>query len=122
MAKVLKLEDQSESTNPVSLNGQMASCHFDCRAREQNAFAHTQGAAPIAGLPMVEHVVRAAESLSPQQIILVTGPSFRVAQRSDYRDRVALAWQDEPLGTGHAVASAMDALHSDIEWVMVGFR
>jgi bifunctional UDP-N-acetylglucosamine pyrophosphorylase / glucosamine-1-phosphate N-acetyltransferase len=120
MAKVLKLEDQSESTNPVSLNGQMAIVILTAGRGSRMRSRTPKVQHRIAGLPMVEHVVRAAESLSPRQIILVTGPASEVLN-AVYRERFALAWQEEPLGTGHAVASALDALEPDIEWVMVVF-
>jgi bifunctional UDP-N-acetylglucosamine pyrophosphorylase / glucosamine-1-phosphate N-acetyltransferase len=120
MAKVLKLEDQSGSTNPVPSIGQMAVVILTAGRGSRMRSRTPKVLHRIAGLPMVEHVVRAAESLSPQQIVLVTGPSSELLN-ADYRDRVDFAWQDEPLGTGHAVASAIPALHSDIEWVMVAF-
>ena len=120
MAKVLKLEDQSESTNPVSLNGQMAIVILTAGRGSRMRSNTPKVLHRIAGLPMVEHVIRAAESLTPTQIILVTGPTSE-ALNSEYQNRVDLAWQDEPLGTGHAVAAAIPALKSGVEWVMVAF-
>jgi len=120
MAKVLKLEDQSESTNPVSLTGQMAIVILTAGRGSRMRSNTPKVLHRIAGLPMVEHVVRAAESLSPKQVILVTGPTSEVLN-TEYEGRVDFAWQSEPLGTGHAVASAIPVLGSEIQWVMVAF-
>ena len=75
---------------------------------------------PIAGLPMIEHVVRAVESLQPLQTIMVTGPTSE-ALHGEYEGRVDFAWQAEPLGTGHAVAAALPALDARAEWVLISY-
>lgn len=75
---------------------------------------------PIAGLPMIEHVVRAVESLHPHQTIMVTGPTSE-ALHSEYKGRVEFAWQAEPLGTGHAVAAALPKLDPAVEWVAISY-
>ena len=75
---------------------------------------------PLAGLPMIEHVVRAAEAIQPGQIILTLGPTSE-ALRQPYSARAGIAWQAEPLGTGDAARAALPVLHDDIEWVMVIF-
>lgn len=74
----------------------------------------------IAGLPMAEHVVRAARGIEPGQVILTIGPSseqLRDALTSD----LTFAWQPEPLGTGDAVRAALPHLSRAIEWVVVIF-
>ena len=53
----------------------------------------------IAGLPMAEHVVRAAAEIAPGQIILTIGPTS--ASLRDVISDVTFAWQAEPLGTGY---------------------
>ncbi|RIK39702.1 MAG: UDP-N-acetylglucosamine diphosphorylase/glucosamine-1-phosphate N-acetyltransferase [Chloroflexi bacterium] len=73
---------------------------------------------PIAGLPMIDHVVRAAQGANAAQIILTIGPTSE-ALRSRYDSTVELAWQPEPLGTGDAVAVALPLLGPHIEWVLV---
>ncbi|CAN5150859.1 bifunctional UDP-N-acetylglucosamine diphosphorylase/glucosamine-1-phosphate N-acetyltransferase GlmU [soil metagenome] len=75
---------------------------------------------PIAGLPMIEHIVRAVESLQPLQTIMVTGPTSEVLH-AEYGERVQFAWQAEPLGTGHAVQAALPVLDPGAQWVMVVF-
>jgi bifunctional UDP-N-acetylglucosamine pyrophosphorylase/glucosamine-1-phosphate N-acetyltransferase len=74
----------------------------------------------IAGLPMVEHVVRAAHEIDPGQIILTIGPTSE-ALRDVLSDDVTFAWQAEPLGTGDAVRAALPHLSASIEWVVVIF-
>lgn len=63
---------------------------------------------PLGGLPMVSHVIRAAQSLSPERIVVVVGPGM---------DNVAAAVaphptvvQERQLGTGDAVKAALGAL------------
>lgn len=63
---------------------------------------------PLGGLPMVNHVVNAAQSLSPERIVVVVGPGM---------DNVAAAVaphvtavQERQLGTGDAVMAAMGHL------------
>ncbi|OYQ33642.1 UDP-N-acetylglucosamine diphosphorylase/glucosamine-1-phosphate N-acetyltransferase [Niveispirillum lacus] len=63
---------------------------------------------PLGGMPMVNHVIRAAESLSPEKIVVVVGPGM---------DNVAAAVaphptvvQEQQRGTGDAVKAALGAL------------
>jgi len=63
----------------------------------------------IAGLPMMGHVIRTAESLSPEKIIIVAAPE----QVESFRPIVGvheIVVQEEQIGTGHAVRCAEDAL------------
>lgn len=73
---------------------------------------------PLAGVPMVDHVVRAAVASNPAQVILTIGPSS-AALRSRYDATIDIAWQPEPRGTGDAVAAALPHLKPHIEWVAV---
>lgn len=75
---------------------------------------------PLAGLPMIEHVVRAAEAIEPGQVVLTLGPTSEVL-REPYAGRAAIAWQAEPLGTGDAARAALPVLRDDIDWVMIIF-
>lgn len=75
---------------------------------------------PLAGLPMIEHVVRAAEAVNPAQVILTLGPSSEQL-RDTYHGRCDLAWQAEPLGTGDAARVALPVLASSVQWVVVIF-
>ncbi len=62
----------------------------------------------VAGLPMVKHVVRACEALSPDKIVVVVAPDM-----TDVREEVSpysCAVQDVARGTGDAVKSARESL------------
>jgi bifunctional UDP-N-acetylglucosamine pyrophosphorylase/glucosamine-1-phosphate N-acetyltransferase len=73
---------------------------------------------PIAGLPMVAHVTRAARAAAPGQLIATLGPTSE-ALRDALGPDVSYAWQPEALGTGDAVAVALPLLRPEIEWVVV---
>ena len=61
----------------------------------------------LAGLPLIEHVVRAADSLQPMRIGLVVGHQReRVQAALSHRESLAFARQDEQRGTGHALLQA----------------
>ncbi len=62
---------------------------------------------PLAGLPLIEHVVRAADSLRPARIGLVVGhQAERVEVALAGRPALAFVRQDEQCGTGHALLQA----------------
>ena len=62
---------------------------------------------PLAGLPLVEHVVRAADRLRPARTGLVVGHrAERVEAALAHRASLAYARQDEQRGTGHALLQA----------------
>ncbi len=66
---------------------------------------------PIAGKPMLEHVLGNAQGLSPEQVVLVVGHGADQvqAQYADY-PKLAFALQQPQHGTGHAVQQAVPAL------------
>ena len=62
----------------------------------------------VAGRPMLHHVLDTSHSLSPKRVVVVTSPA-----QEDVRATVTnadSAIQDPPLGTGHAVLAAADAM------------
>ncbi|GGD46803.1 bifunctional UDP-N-acetylglucosamine diphosphorylase/glucosamine-1-phosphate N-acetyltransferase GlmU [Pseudoxanthomonas indica] len=63
---------------------------------------------PIAGQPMLAHVIAAARALQPQGIHVVYGHGGEQV-RAAFADQAGLEWaeQSQQLGTGHAVAQAM---------------
>ncbi len=63
---------------------------------------------PIAGRPMLAHVIDAARELQPDAIHVVYGHGGE-AVRDTFADQADLVWaeQAEQLGTGHAVQQAM---------------
>jgi bifunctional UDP-N-acetylglucosamine pyrophosphorylase / glucosamine-1-phosphate N-acetyltransferase len=66
---------------------------------------------PLAGRPLLRHVLDAAAALSPQAVHVVHGHGgARV--RAAFSDAAGLSWveQAEQLGTGHAVAQALPAV------------
>ncbi len=63
---------------------------------------------PIAGRPMLRHVLNAAESLVPERIVVVVGPGAEEVQKAAASHHTIV--QEERLGTGHAVMCAADAL------------
>jgi bifunctional UDP-N-acetylglucosamine pyrophosphorylase/glucosamine-1-phosphate N-acetyltransferase len=70
---------------------------------------------PIAGLPMVGWVVRAAKAAATAldqkaSIILVTGHQAEKVEQYFANQDLLFARQDQPLGTGHALACALPFL------------
>ena len=67
---------------------------------------------PLAGRPMVEHVLANVRTLAPERTVLVIGPELEseAAGLEGVGDAVACAMQEEPLGTAHAVAQARPLL------------
>ncbi|MEX0785854.1 MAG: bifunctional UDP-N-acetylglucosamine diphosphorylase/glucosamine-1-phosphate N-acetyltransferase GlmU [Dehalococcoidia bacterium] len=60
---------------------------------------------PLAGRPMVRHVVDAARAAGAERCVVIVGPNADGA-RAALGDGVLYAVQNEPLGTGHALAQA----------------
>ena len=63
---------------------------------------------PIAGIPMIKHIITTAESLNPKHIIVVLAPNMDDVVAVVAPHQVAI--QREQLGTGDAVKSAMSNL------------
>jgi len=60
---------------------------------------------PLLGRRLVDWVADAARSLDPDPLVIVTSPDS-----ADAFDGVAVAVQDEPLGTGHALLASRPSL------------
>ncbi|HUG15311.1 MAG TPA: bifunctional UDP-N-acetylglucosamine diphosphorylase/glucosamine-1-phosphate N-acetyltransferase GlmU [Thermomicrobiales bacterium] len=75
---------------------------------------------PLVGLPMVEHVLRAAQAIEPCQIVVTLGPASE-ALRERVAGQVDIAWQQEARGTGDAVRVALPVIDPAVEWVVVIF-
>ena len=69
---------------------------------------------PLAGRPLLEHVVRAARAIQPAAIHVVYGHGGDEV-RAAFPEQTDLNWalQAEQLGTGHAVMQAMPAIPDD---------
>jgi bifunctional UDP-N-acetylglucosamine pyrophosphorylase / glucosamine-1-phosphate N-acetyltransferase len=68
---------------------------------------------PLAGRPMLSHVVDTARALSADAIHVVYGHGGEVVKRTLAHERVNWVLQAEQLGTGHAVAQAMPGIPDD---------
>jgi bifunctional UDP-N-acetylglucosamine pyrophosphorylase/glucosamine-1-phosphate N-acetyltransferase len=64
---------------------------------------------PIAGRPMIEHLLAAAAELEPARSVVVAGHG-REQLEAQLGSRATIAVQDPQLGTGHAVQQAEGAL------------
>ncbi|MGH8669761.1 MAG: bifunctional UDP-N-acetylglucosamine diphosphorylase/glucosamine-1-phosphate N-acetyltransferase GlmU, partial [Burkholderiales bacterium] len=62
---------------------------------------------PLAGRPLLEHVLAAARTLSPQRLVVVHGHGADEVRAAFDSPQVAWALQADQLGTGHAVQQAM---------------
>ncbi|WP_312487065.1 bifunctional UDP-N-acetylglucosamine diphosphorylase/glucosamine-1-phosphate N-acetyltransferase GlmU [Sphingomonas sp.] len=65
---------------------------------------------PIAGRPMLLHLIDSVRQLSPAHVVVVTGAGREQVEAAVAPLGVATALQAEQLGTGHAVAQARAAL------------
>ncbi len=65
---------------------------------------------PIAGRPMLLHLIASAAALAPARTVVVTGAGREQVKGAVAPQGIATALQAEQLGTGHAVAQARDAL------------
>jgi bifunctional UDP-N-acetylglucosamine pyrophosphorylase/glucosamine-1-phosphate N-acetyltransferase len=64
---------------------------------------------PIAGRPMLEHLLASAQDLAPQRQVVVAGHGREQLEKT-LGARATIAVQDPQLGTGHAVQQAETAL------------
>lgn len=66
----------------------------------------------VLGIPLVEHVVRAALAVDCERVVLVANPDNQaaLAEALAHHPQVTVAIQTEPKGTAHAVLAAKDAL------------
>jgi bifunctional UDP-N-acetylglucosamine pyrophosphorylase/glucosamine-1-phosphate N-acetyltransferase len=64
---------------------------------------------PIAGRPMLEHLLESAAQLAPERQVVVAGHG-RDQLEAALAGRAAIALQEPQLGTGHAVLQAQEAL------------
>jgi len=65
---------------------------------------------PLAGRPLIGHVLAAADSLEPEKICVVYGHGGETLPKVVARDDLAWALQEPQLGTGHAVQQALPHL------------
>lgn len=65
---------------------------------------------PLAGRPLLSHVIDTARSLNPVRIVVVVGHGAQAVQQAVAAPDIAFALQSEQLGTGHAVQQALPLL------------
>ncbi|HXY61996.1 MAG TPA: NTP transferase domain-containing protein, partial [Nitrospirota bacterium] len=74
---------------------------------------------PLAGRPLIQHVLNAASGVVPEKVVLVLGHQADQVKNALGDFRVMIAIQAEQLGTGHAVQQAADAIAAGSGPVMV---
>jgi bifunctional UDP-N-acetylglucosamine pyrophosphorylase/glucosamine-1-phosphate N-acetyltransferase len=70
---------------------------------------------PLAGRPLLAHVLASARSLAPRRIIVVHGHGAEQVRAAFADAQVEWVLQAEQLGTGHAVQQAMPRISEDAE-------
>ena len=65
---------------------------------------------PLAGKPMLSHVIATAKALRPDAIHVVHGHGGELVKQALANEPVNWVLQAEQLGTGHAVAQAIPAI------------
>lgn len=68
---------------------------------------------PLAGLPLVQHVINASKKLNPEEINVVYGHGGEQVQQQINDSEINWVLQAEQLGTGHAVDQVKDRLKDD---------
>lgn len=74
---------------------------------------------PLAGLPLIQHVLHAAMEVEHEKIVLVLGHQAEKVKNAAEAFRVESVIQTEQLGTGHAVQQAADAIATSSGPVMI---
>jgi dTDP-glucose pyrophosphorylase len=73
---------------------------------------HSKAMLPISGRPMVEHLIQQLAVAQPEEYILVARPDdAELHQYFAARPEVQLVFQEEPLGSGHALLQAAHLLN-----------
>ncbi|QAA77395.1 MAG: N-acetylglucosamine-1-phosphate uridyltransferase [Candidatus Bipolaricaulis sibiricus] len=75
---------------------------------------------PLCGVPLLEHVLRTAFSLSPRRVVVVVGHGGEEVRATSAADRVTFVDQGEPRGTGHAVFATRGAVAARTFLVLPG--
>lgn len=69
---------------------------------------------PVGGEPMIRRLVRSVETSGvASEIVVVVGPTSTDQFRAVLGDRVRFVIQDQPLGTGHALGCARNAVSAE---------
>ncbi len=87
--------------------------HPGRRPGQAHEVGPAQGAAALAGRPILSHVLDTAKQLQADAIHIVYGHGGEQVQKALAAEPVQWVLQAEQLGTGHAVAQAMPAIPDD---------
>ena len=74
---------------------------------------------PLAGRPMLAHVLDTARALSPRKMIVVHGHGAEQVKTAFPEQDVEWALQAEQLGTAHAVMQAMPLVSADADVLLL---
>jgi bifunctional UDP-N-acetylglucosamine pyrophosphorylase/glucosamine-1-phosphate N-acetyltransferase len=74
---------------------------------------------PLAGRPLLAHVLATARSLSPRRIIVVHGHGAEEVRKAFAEETVDWVLQAEQLGTAHAVMQAMPRVGADADVLLL---
>jgi bifunctional UDP-N-acetylglucosamine pyrophosphorylase/glucosamine-1-phosphate N-acetyltransferase len=74
---------------------------------------------PLAGRPLLAHVLDTARSLSPRKVIVVHGHGAEQVKQAFPGDHIEWALQAEQLGTAHAVMQAMPRISPDADVLLL---
>ena len=69
---------------------------------------------PLAGKPLLSHVIDTARALSPTSICVIYGHGGDMVPQMLRSDNLGFARQEPQLGTGHAVMQALPQLNDDV--------
>ncbi|MFV3305198.1 bifunctional UDP-N-acetylglucosamine diphosphorylase/glucosamine-1-phosphate N-acetyltransferase GlmU [Pseudomonas sp. NY15181] len=75
---------------------------------------------PVAGKPMLAHVIDTARTLHPSRIHVVIGHGAELVRERLQADDLNFVIQEQQLGTGHAVAQASPFLSADKVLILYG--
>ena len=75
---------------------------------------------PLAGRPMLEHVISTARSLTTHRIVVVYGHGGEAVKDHFEANDVEFVCQEPQLGTGHAVQQALPVLDANTTLVLYG--
>ncbi|THG82622.1 UDP-N-acetylglucosamine diphosphorylase/glucosamine-1-phosphate N-acetyltransferase [Pseudomonas sp. A-1] len=75
---------------------------------------------PVAGKPMLGHVIDTARALQPQRIHVVIGHGAEAVRERLAADDLNFVLQEQQLGTGHAVAQALPFIDAEQVLVLYG--
>jgi bifunctional UDP-N-acetylglucosamine pyrophosphorylase/glucosamine-1-phosphate N-acetyltransferase len=70
---------------------------------------------PLAGRPLLAHVLATAQSLSPRKVVVVHGHGAEQVRERFAQEKIDWVLQPEQLGTAHAVMQAMPEVGADAD-------